>query len=154
MPKPPTQKAPKSDLEVEVTLSKGRLRVTARGTISKLAAEIGSISKFAEFADSKLSSQGKTYPTFAEPSAEAEETTVEAPVIKVTKSTIENLRTLFETPWGRNPRSVEESSKALELNAAPDSSTVVAVGLMRLVKQGELRRIKKTGKWHYFRIPS
>jgi hypothetical protein len=149
-----TQKVPKSNLEVEVTLTKGPLRIAARGTISKLAGEIGSISKFAEFADSKLGRQVKGYSTYGESSIESEETSIEAPVIKVAKSTIENLRTLFDTPWGRTPRSVEDSSKALELNAAPDSPSNVAVALMRLVKKGELRRIRKTGKWHYFRIPS
>lgn len=75
------------------------------------------------------------------------------PVIKPSKKTMENLELLFNTPWGRTPRSVAEVMKALEVNAVPDQPSKVALYLARLVSRGKLRRIEKEGKWVYFQVP-
>ena len=81
-------------------------------------------------------------------------TGVEPPVIKVSKNTSDNIRTLFETAWGRTPKGMEEVATALEVNAVPASSGSIGMALIALVKKGELRRIKKGGKWVYYHIPA
>jgi len=48
---------------------------------------------------------------------------------------------------------VAEVVKALEVNAVPDSVPAVNVYLTRLVQIGILRRIRKEGKWAYFKLP-
>jgi predicted transcriptional regulator of viral defense system len=80
--------------------------------------------------------------------------TAEIPVIKPTKRTTTNIERLFETAWGRSPRSASEVAKALEMNAASDTPTNVRVYLGRLVSSGKLRRIEREGKYAYFRLPS
>ena len=151
--KPSSRKLPKSNLQVEVSFRSGGLEIRTKGSISDLSKEISSISSFAELATSRLSgivsmAGGEQATTYEEP------TSVEAPVIRVSKSTPENIRALFETPWGKTPKTLDEVSKALEVNAVPDSAANIGVALIRHVKRGELRRIKKAGKWSYYRIPS
>jgi hypothetical protein len=140
-------------LQVEVTLRSGGLEIRTKGSISDLSKDMSSISSFAELAASKLVPIGQTA---EEDSRQVvlEETRGEAPVIKVTKRTPENVNSLFNTRWGKSPRTRDEIVKALEINAAPDTATNISVALLRLVRRGKLRRIKKAGKWIYFRIPA
>ena len=133
-------------------LRSGGLEIRAKGSISELSKELTSISSFAKLASSKLSVTDR--PRLDEGQVIEEQTSVEAPVIKVTKSTQGNIRALFETSWGKTPKALDEISRALEVNAVPDSSSNIGVALIRLVKAGELRRLKKAGKWTYFRIPA
>lgn len=76
------------------------------------------------------------------------------PVIKPTKKTVENIKQLFETTWGRTPRSASEVTKALEVNAALDPQENVAVYLRRLANSGKLSLFEKEGKFRYARPPS
>ena len=76
------------------------------------------------------------------------------PVIKPTKKTVENIKQLFETTWGRTPRSASEVTKALEVNAALDPQENVAVYLRRLANSGKLSLFEKEGKIKYVRPPS
>jgi len=80
--------------------------------------------------------------------------TEEIPVIRPSRSTMENIMALFEQDWGKKPRSVAEVMKALEVNAVPDHPAAVSTYLRRLVKRGFLRRIKKDNLWHYYKLPS
>lgn len=145
------QKALESDLQAEITLRVGGLEVTARGSITELAKGVSSLSKLAKLAQAELLRPGE--PT-AEIRTSQEETDQAPPVIKVDKSTITNLQSLFETTWGKLPKTQDQISTALEYNAVPDSAGAVARDLSRLVKRGILRRIKRDGKWAYFRIAS
>ena len=78
----------------------------------------------------------------------------ETPMIKASRSTMDNVQSLFETLWGQRPRTVADVLKALEANAVPDTTTSVAVCLMRLVKRHVLRRTQKSGKWQYYKLPA
>jgi hypothetical protein len=133
-------------------LRTGGLEIRAKGSISQLSKELASISSFAKLASSRLSVPVKA--RLDDEQVLEEPTSVEAPVIRVTKSTQKNIRALFETPWGKAPKSSEDISKALEVNAVPDSRSNIAVALIRLVKIGDLRRVKKAGKWTYFHVPT
>jgi len=146
-------KPPRSDLQVEVTLRSGGLEIRTKGSISDLSREMSSISSFAELAASKLAPIGQTTEGDSRPVV-LEEPHGEAPVIRVTKGTSDNVSSLFNTRWGKTPRTLDEIAKALEINAAPDTAANIGVALLRLVRRGELRRIKKAGKWTYFRIPA
>lgn len=149
----PSKKPPESDLPIELSFKVGGLQINAKGTITELAKQITSISEFAELATAKLIGPSTEVPHVAGPTSK-DSAEVEPPVIKVTKSTAENVKTLFSTSWGKSPRNLGDVSKALEVNAAPDSSPKIATSLLNLVKAGELRRLKKDGAWHYFRVPS
>lgn len=89
-------------------------------------------------------------PTEAEIS---EVSTDEIPVIRVQRSTQSNIQSLFETDWGRSPRSLAEVTKALEINAVPDRAASINTYLRRLVQKGVLRRIQREGRYHYIKIP-
>jgi len=138
---------------VELSFRSGGLEIRTKGSIADLSKEISSISEFAGLATSKLSGMAPTTLGEGRPADYEESTLVEAPVIKVSKSTPDNIRALFETRWGKTPKTLDDVSKALEVNAVPDSAGNIGVALIRLVKRGELRRLKKGGKWTYFRIP-
>jgi hypothetical protein len=153
LPRSPSRKIPKSKLEVEVTYRSGGLEIRTKGSISDLSREISSIKSFTELASSKLS-VSRAPETEEQSSAYEEPSTSQAPVIRVSNSTPKNIRALFQTPWGKTPKTSDEISKALEVNAVPDSTANIGVALIRSVKRGELRRIKKGGKWVYFRIPT
>lgn len=78
----------------------------------------------------------------------------DVPAIKAARSTMDNIVALFGTDWARKPRTVADVVKALEANAVPDTTTASSVYLTRLVKKGTLRRIRKAGKYQYYRVPS
>lgn len=149
MPKANGPKLPSSEIQVELVYRRGLLQITAKGTVSQLARDVESISKFVSLAESALHMQERG---LAQVSTEPELVT-EYPVIKVTNSLTENILALFTTTWGRSSRALEDVSKALETNGVPDSDSSIGATLLRLVKQGHLRRIKRGDKWQYFRIP-
>jgi hypothetical protein len=78
----------------------------------------------------------------------------EGPSIKAAKSTIDNIEALFNTNWGRKPKTVADVVKALEANAVPDTTTATSTYLSRLVRKGVLRRIQKSGKYQYYKLPT
>ena len=150
----------KSDLVVKVIIRRSGFEIAAKGTIASLSTEINSIAEFADLVSEKLSRE--QIPT-AEEEAEAETPvsheevekipTADIPAIKSSKSTMDNLSALFDTPWGRTPRTLAEVMKALEVNAIPDKVQVVNVYMTRLVQRGKLRRLEKEGKYVYFKLP-
>jgi len=145
-----TAKPPTSNLQVEMILKSGGLEIRTKGSISELAEEISSISEFAKWAASKLARAEEA----AGPSGPEEPSGLGPPVIKASKNTSDNIRALFATPWGKVPKGMEEVTKALEVNAVPASPSLIGMSLIGLVKKGELRRVKKEGKWIYYRTPS
>lgn len=126
--------------------------LTLQSDIQSLIEKVDEISELVEALSEKLSLQrnGEQMPTAQELS---EVQLSDIPSIKPSKSTAENIASLFGTPWGRQPRTLAEVVKALEVNAVPDRPENVSVYLNRLVKKGLLKRIKKDGKWAYFKIP-
>ena len=60
------------------------------------------------------------------------------------------IRTLLETDWGRQPRSMSEINRALEANALHFSKGTLSGTLTTMTKRGDLRRMKKGAKWRYF----
>ena len=121
MARPGSVKTPKSELPVEVVVRSRGLQITVKGTISDLSKELSSISKFVDLANSKLSDLSSPSTTrddeaVAGVDIDADE---QAPVIKVSKSLADNVLSLFNTSWGKTPRTLQEVSKALEVNAVP-----------------------------------
>jgi len=149
--KPNEDKLPKSELQAEITFRSGSLEITARGSISELSKNISSLSKLAKLAQTELLRSSETIPEVRASEEEIEQT---PPVIKADKSTIVNLQSLFDTTWGKLPKTLDQITNALEYNAVPDAAGSIGRDLGRLVKRGVLRRIKRDGKWAYFRIPS
>lgn len=60
------------------------------------------------------------------------------------------IRTLIESAWGRQPRSMSEIKDALEANALHFSKGTLSGTLTTMTKRGDLRRLKKGGRWKYF----
>jgi hypothetical protein len=145
-------KSPKSNLEVEVTIRSEGLEIRTRGSITELSKQISSLSDFAKWAASKIAVSGPI--SRGEMPLDESGNGVEPPVIKVSKNTSDNIRTLFETAWGRTPKGMEEVARALDVNAVPAAPSSIGMALIGLVKRGELRRIKKGGKWVYYHIPA
>jgi hypothetical protein len=77
----------------------------------------------------------------------------ELPVISPTKSTMNNIRELFNTEWGKKRRTVAEINKALDANGVPDPKHTSTM-LGRLVDAKELLRIKQDEVFVYWRNPA
>jgi len=138
-------------------LVKGRnFEISTEGSASEITAELDSLAKLANAVSAKLGFVETAAPA-TPPSGISREpapSAAEIPVLKPSKSSTENIQSLFNTTWGKTPRAAEEVEKALEVNAVPDSSSNVRVYLMRLVKRGILRRIEKDGRWWYYKVPA
>jgi hypothetical protein len=148
----------KSNLLIKLTLRKKGIEIVAEGTLSSIYKELDALTDFAR----KVAEQVEAEEEFAVSSEEIAEVsraeiekvpTAEVPFIKASKSTGSNLEALFDTSWGRTPRSLAEIMKALEINAIPDRPESVQSYLIRLVQRGKLRRMKKEGKYTYFKLP-
>lgn len=146
----------KSQLPIKLVVIRRGFKIYAEGTIASVYKELEALTDFTESITEKLEVVEEEAPE-AEPVVSREEVanvpTTDIPVIKPSKRTIENLEAIFNTPWGRTPRSIAEVMKALEVNAAFDRIESVNVYLRRLVQKGVLRRIEKEGKWGYFKVP-
>ncbi|MFX1537983.1 MAG: hypothetical protein ACFFDI_27635 [Promethearchaeota archaeon] len=59
------------------------------------------------------------------------------------------IKTLLQTEWGKQPRSMAELKKALEVNALYFSKGTLSGTLTMLTKKGHLKRFKKAGIWSY-----
>jgi len=149
LPKTNGPKLPSSEVQVELVIRKSALQINVKGTISQLAKDIEPIKEFAALADSTLNPEGRG--SDLAPTSTPEPT--DYPVIKPTNSLTDNILALYQTTWGRSPRTLEDVSKALETNGVPDADSSIGATLLRLVKQGQIRRIKKGDKWQYFMIP-
>jgi hypothetical protein len=146
-----------SKLPIKLIVKRKGFEISAEGTISSISKELAALADFTERVSEKLEIAEELPITEVEPLPSAEEVsktpTADIPVIKPSKRTMENLESLFNTPWGKTPRSVAEVVKALEVNAVPDRASSVNIYLTRLVQRGILRRIEKEGKWAYFKLP-
>ena len=147
----------KSTLPVKLVIRRKGFKIFAEGTISSIYKELDSLVDFTDKVAEKLEVAEEIVIEEAGPQVSREEVekipTTDIPAIKSSKSTTENLMSLFDTPWGRTPRTLAEIMKALEVNAVPDKVTSVNVYLRRLIQRGLLRRIEKEGKYVYFRLP-
>lgn len=148
----------KSQLPIKLVVRRKGFEISIEGTLSSIYEELDVLTEFTNKVAERLEIVEEMPPAELEiiPSAEevARTPTSDIPVIKPSRRTMENLESLFKTPWGRAPRSVAEVMKALEVNAVPDRVETVSTYLRRLVVKGELRRIKREDKWGYFKIPS
>ena len=77
----------------------------------------------------------------------------EVPVISPANGTVNNIRALFSTAWGKGRRTRSEVSGALDKNGIPDPKHVSTV-LSRLVDAKELLRIKQGDSFVYWRNPA
>jgi hypothetical protein len=136
----------KSTLPVRLILKGQNYELSAQGTVTTISKELDALRQLARHVSSDKGA-GLVLPT-------VEKVTHEFPSIKTAKSTSDNIEHLFDTNWGRSPRNASEVTRALESNAVPDSLTNISVYLGRLVKKGMLRRVKRAGKWSYYKLPS
>lgn len=145
-----------SQLPIELLINRKGFRIITKGTISLMYKELDALTDFTESVSERLEvaeqEPSELAPTIS-PEEVAKISTADIPVIKRSKKTIDNLEAIFDTPWGRTPRSLAEIMKALEVNAIFDRITSVNVYLVRLVQRGVLRRMEKEGKWVYFKVP-
>ena len=134
-------------ITVKVVLRVGDNEVSAEGRIDTVYERIGEIAQ----ALSEISEQVAAMST--EEKEETEISTSDIPVIKASRSTADNILALFSTSWGRKPRTLDEVSKALEVNGVPITKESISVYLLNLIRRGVLRRLSKEGKYAYYKIP-
>ena len=72
-----------------------------------------------------------------------------APEMPSVQGCSDAIRALMRTDWGKRPRSMSEIKKALEANALHFSKGTLSGTLTTMTKRGELRRVKKEGRWKY-----
>lgn len=73
----------------------------------------------------------------------------EAPMLQPGLGCSDAIKALLQTEWGKQPRSMSEIKKALEINALYVSKGTLSGTLSFLTKHGDLRRFKKAGAWVY-----
>jgi hypothetical protein len=73
----------------------------------------------------------------------------EAPALPVGLGCSDAIRTLLQSEWGRQPRSMKEIQNALEANALYFSKGTLSGTLTTMTKTGSLRRFKRGGRWVY-----
>ena len=149
--------AEKSELPIKLVVRRRGFEIFTKGTISSIYKELDALSEFTEKVAERLEiveeaplTEGGMTPTAEEVSKIP---TADIPAIKPSKKTIDNLESLFNTPWGRTPRTLAEVMKDLEVNAIPDKMSSVNVYLTTLIQRGKIRRIEREGKWAYFKLP-
>lgn len=143
-------------LPIKLIIKRKGFEIFAEGTLSSIEKELDVLADFTDAVAEKLEIAEETPIAEAEvPSPEeiSKTPSADVPVIKASHGTTDNLESLFNTPWGRTPRSLAETMKALEVNAVPDRASSVTTYLNRLVQRGKLRRIEKEGKWAYIKLP-
>ena len=147
----------KSELLIKLVIRRRGFEISTEGTISSIYKELDTLSEFTDRISEKLEMVEEVSITEGEVTPVVEEVvnvpTADIPAIKPSRKTIDNLESLFSTPWGRTPRTLAEIMKALEVNAVPDKMSSVNVYLTKLIQRGTLRRIEREGKWAYFKLP-
>ncbi|MGC9177415.1 MAG: hypothetical protein ACP5G6_03215 [Conexivisphaera sp.] len=75
----------------------------------------------------------------------------ELPDVKVEKgdSLADVIKKMFDSSWGRRPRRLSEVMDALSSFGLIYPKSSVAVALLRLAKEGEIRRFKEGGEYVY-----
>ncbi len=141
-------------IPITLKIKRKGFEVIIQGDIPTITRQLDALSEFMEALDEKLHVGAEKVEVERPPSLQelSSVSTSDIPTIRPSKSTTENLINIFQTPWGRQPRTLAEVIKALETNAVPDTPEKVSVYLARLVKKGFLRRIEKDGKWAYFHV--
>jgi len=137
----------------ELKISGSNFEFTSSGDLDYLNEKLDEIIEFVKHLEELL---GADFGIDIEAPTEteiSEAPTEEIPVIKVQRSTQSNIQSLFETDWGKTPRSLAEVTKALEINAVPDKASSISIYLRRLVRKGVLRRLQRDGRYHYIKIP-
>jgi hypothetical protein len=148
-----SEKGEGASLTIRLTIRSGGVETSVEGTTSKIAKELKALVTLHGKAVKAIAEQGVGRGEGVAPPEEVEPTT-DIPVIKVTNSTADNIISLFETPWGRRPRSISQVMQALDMNGAPASNQNIGMALLHGVRSGKLRRIRKGGSWQYFRLPT
>lgn len=141
------------ELRFNLVIKGNSYELSTSGTLSEISSQITEIAEFIQSLNENIGLAD--IETFETPTDDEirEAPTDEVPVIRATRSTQENITLLFNTEWGRTPRSSAEVARALEMNAVPDQAGAVSVYLRRLTQRGVLRRIQREGRYHYIVIP-
>jgi len=71
------------------------------------------------------------------------------PTIPQVQGCSDAVRSLIRTDWGKQPRSMSEIQRALEANALHFSKGTLSGTLTTMTKRGDLRRMRKGGRWKY-----
>jgi hypothetical protein len=140
----------KSRLRIRLVIRGTDYEFSAEAPASQLSKELDELRKLNNAIGKTLKRESPASVTVPGPEVIFED----VPSIKAAKKTMDNIQSLFDTDWGKKARTVADVVKALEANAIPDTTTAVSVYLTRLVKKGVLRRIRKAGKYQYYKLPS
>ncbi|MEM2910270.1 MAG: hypothetical protein QXO01_04305 [Nitrososphaerota archaeon] len=143
-------------IPITLKIKRKGFEVIVQGDIPTIARQLDALSEFIESLDEKLHVETEEVEVEKPPSLQELSSvhTSDVPLIKPSKSTTDNIISLFQTSWGRQPHTLAEVIRALEMNAVPDTPEKTSVYLARLVKKGFLKRIEKDGKWAYFHVAS
>jgi hypothetical protein len=75
--------------------------------------------------------------------------TQNAPEMPPVQGCSDAIRALMKTDWGKQLRSMSEIKKVLEANALHFSKGTLSGTLTTMTKRGDIRRMKKDGRWKY-----
>lgn len=139
----------KSRLHVRLVIRGSDYEFSTEAPASQLAKELDELDKL-----NKVISKTLRRGLPASVTVSADDVFDVSPSIKASRKTIDNIESLFNTDWAKTPRTVADVIKALEANAVPDTTAAVSIYLTRLVQRGILRRVRKAGKYQYYKKPS
>lgn len=143
----------KSTLKINITIKKPGIEIVAEGEIKDIYENINAISILVDNLIEELGTDELEIEDSGDIVESDTSTTADIPAISPGTGIKDNVEKLFATTWGKTPRSVSDTLKALEVNAVYTEYAQTATALRRLVTQGILRRVKRNGKWVYYTIP-
>jgi hypothetical protein len=147
------EKQPEQNLIYTLKITSANFEISTSGNLKQIYSQIDEIGNLVEALTSRL----EISPNVQEdlPTEEEIETVPadDVPIIKVSRSTMDNVTALFASEWGRKPRTLAEIMKALEVNTVPDKASTINTYLRRLVQRGNVRRFKKEGLYNYLGLP-
>jgi hypothetical protein len=143
-----------SDPIVKLIIKRTGFEIHLDGSVSSLSEQLPVLIQFADEISGKLGLPPSVAPVETELSISKNipkaGPATDFPSIKPSKSSIANIEALFNTSWGRNQHGKADVLEALETIGAPEEGRSVSRDLLRLIKRGKIRRIKKEGQYLYF----
>ncbi|MGC8555653.1 MAG: hypothetical protein ACP5NG_01370 [Conexivisphaera sp.] len=143
-------------LRVRVRTSGGEVEIEVSDP-SSVDAAIEAASRIMRELESRPAAPPAPEPAQQAPEAEAQQLDLaapgELPALRVERgdSLADVIRKMFASEWGSRPRRLSEIMGVLESHGLIYPKSSVAVALLRLARDGDLRRFKEGGEYVYIR---
>jgi hypothetical protein len=142
--------AESSNLVVNLKICGKNFEVTTQGTIKDLVTQLEALTDLTNQISMQMGFESEEQEVVSE---QPQTPDLDIPAITPLEGIQDNVLKLFETAWGKTPRTLNQVMQALEQNTVFTSPQNANNAVVRLTKAGKIRRRQNNGKWEYFSIP-